>query len=241
MPTLVHSQTKASELQAGGFSLPMLQVSPYYDIGSGGLVKNKMLNVFIAGFAPSSNQLGITGIVEDTTGPYTGAFNIPLPTTSGDTVASILAMVTPAINGFYMTNLGVNPDSISWVGTSVAGNRSFSNPSLAVNTSRQASTVQDALVIASVEIDATLSLTSGAKGTVTLKYADDSAFTTNIVIASLSTNGNTGALSLGINTVGAGAGPVTGIVPAGKYYRLVTTNVTGTPTYGTPVIQEVLL
>lgn len=123
----------------------------------------------------------------------------------------------------------------------VLNGRSVSYPSLAVNTARQASTIQDALVTASVSITATLSLTTGQQGTVTLQYADNSAFTTSVVSVQASSNGNTGALAIGLNLGQIVSATVTGFVPAGKYYRLLTTNVTGTPTYGTPVIQEVLL
>lgn len=123
----------------------------------------------------------------------------------------------------------------------VLNGRSVSYPSLAVNTARQASTVHDALITASVSITATLSLTTGQQGTVTLQYADNSAFTTNVVSVQASSNGNTGSLAIGLNLGQIVSATVTGFVPAGKYYRLLTTNVTGTPTYGTPTIQEVLL
>lgn len=119
--------------------------------------------------------------------------------------------------------------------------RVFSNPSLAVNTARQASTKRDALVTASVDITASLSLTTGQRGTVALQYADDSAFTTNVKTVQSSTNGNTGTLAIGLNLGQIVSATVTGVVPASKYYRLLTTNNTGTPTYGTPAIQEVLL
>lgn len=123
----------------------------------------------------------------------------------------------------------------------VLNGRSVSYPSLAVNTARQASTIHDALVTASVSITATLSLTTGQQGTVTLQYADNSAFTTNVVSVQVSSNGNTGSLAIGLNLGQIVSATVTGFVPAGKYYRLLTTNVTGTPTYGIPTIQEVLL
>lgn len=119
--------------------------------------------------------------------------------------------------------------------------RSFTNPSLAINTSRQPSTTRDTLVTASVDITASLNLSGGTSGKVELKYADDSAFTTNVKTVQGSANGNTGTLTIGLGITQLCTATVTGIVPAGKYYRLVTTNVTGTPTYGTPQIQEVLL
>lgn len=119
--------------------------------------------------------------------------------------------------------------------------RGFSNPSLAINTSRQPSTTRDTLVNASVDVTTTLSLSGGTAGKVELKYADDTGITTNVKTVNAFTNSNTGTLTVGLNTSQIGTASLTGIVPAGKYYRLVTTNVTGTPTYGTPVIQEVLL
>lgn len=237
--TLQPTRIKAP-FRSGSFAARGLVVSPYYP-RAWGAIRTTYMNVYAVVVTFQNDFFGnlyISFAFYDTSYNYLGITTVPLSISgiiaNGLNATTVAAIVSAA------TTAGYTVLSTSW---SVAQQpvRTFSNPSLAVNTSRQASTTQDALVVASVEIDATLSLTSGAKGTVTLKYADDSAFTTNVVTASLSTNGNTGALSLGINTVGAGAGPVTGIIPAGKHYRLVTTNVTGTPTYGTPVIQEVLL
>lgn len=112
---------------------------------------------------------------------------------------------------------------------------------LAVNTARQASTTQDADVIGSVDITTTLSLTGGTAGKVSLQYADNNTFTTNLVTVSEGTTSNTGTLTIGLALSQIGTAIVKGIIPANKYYRLSTTNVTGTPTYGTPLVQEVLL
>lgn len=139
-----------------------------------------------------------------------------------------------------MQSYSLTSDDIIWPYPTVAA-RSFSNPSLAVNTARQASTTRDAFVSASVDITASLSLTTGQKGTVTLQYADDSGFTTNVKTVQPMTNGNTGTLAIGLALGQMVTATVSGIVPAAKYYRLLTTNVTGTPTFGTPAIQEVLL
>lgn len=151
--------------------------------------------------------------------------------------ATVAAIVAYAVTQSYAVTAA---DVEGLLPTNQMG-RSFSNPSLAVNTARQASTTRDALVIASVEIDANLSLSGGAKGTVSLQYADNNTFTTNLKTASVGVNGNTGTLTIGLNTTQAGGGSVVGLIPAGKYYRLFTTNTTGTPTFGTPVIQEILL
>lgn len=149
--------------------------------------------------------------------------------------------VQPILDYATAHSYSITEADILWPSGGMQPARVVSNPSLAVNTARQASTTRDALVIASVEIDAALSLSGGAKGTVSLQYADNNTFTTNLKTASVGVNGNTGTLTIGLNTTQAGGGVVVGIVPAGKYYRLFTTNTTGTPTFGTPAIQEVLM
>lgn len=146
----------------------------------------------------------------------------------------IVTKMTGAGYGYTMSA----PD-VLYAGMPVS--RSFSNPSLAVNTARQASTTRDTFVSATVDITASLSLTTGQKGTVTLQYADDSGFTTNLKTAQGSSNGNTGTLAIGLNLGQVVSAAVSGIIPAGKYYRLLTAQNTGTPTFGTPAIQEVLL
>lgn len=233
------TQTKVlSEL----FRLPMLAVSPYFSIGSGALVHTSMaLNAFITGFGLGSTHINVAGLLEDTTGQYTSAFNIPLSTGNTDTTSDILNLVNPAINAYCSLNLGASTDSITWLMSTILGARTYNFPSLAVNTSRQASTTQDADISATVDITTTLSLTGGTTGKVELKYADDSGFTTNVKTVQGYTNSNTGSLTIGLNISQIGSAALKGTVPAGKYYRLVTTNVTGSPTYGTPQIQEVLL
>lgn len=176
-------------------------------------------------------------IIDGTTNMGTYGTNLTVqeyPSSQAFTQACNDAMLTYALANSFSITL----DDIIWPNYPV---RVFSNPSLAVNTARKASDVHDTLVVASVEIDANLSLSGGAKGTVSLQYADNNTFTTNLKTASIGVNGNTGTLTIGLNTTQAGGGVVMGIVPAGKFYRLFTTNTTGTPTFGTPVIQEISL
>lgn len=236
---LLHADRPKSPI--GLFGLSGCVLSPYQPDSRA--VEKKNMKAVIVGFVGAGSQIGAIIQAYDASNNSIGVFqeNFSLAyadATPTDYINDIVPQLVPGLNADTTLTYSASDFSMVW---GQLMSRSFSNPSLAINTSRQASASRDALVVASVEIDATLSLTSGAKGTVTLKYADDSAFTTNVVTASVSPNGNTGTLSIGINTVGSGAGPVVGIIPAGKYYRLVTTNVTGTPTYGTPSIQEVLL
>lgn len=117
----------------------------------------------------------------------------------------------------------------------------FANPTRSLNTSFQISTTRDALVSYAVDVSAALSLTGGATGTVTLEYADDSGFTTNVVNVTGGTSGNTGTLTLGLGLTSLGTINVSGIIPAGKYVKLVSANTTGSPTITFRSAQEVLV
>lgn len=182
------------------------------------------------------NWFAITYFLDGSTGAVDASYGITFSIAGVNSWNDIVAAAEIAVNNYATAQGYTLSAGIIWP---PGMGRTFTYPTLAVNTARQVTS--DTLVVASVEIDATLSLTTGAKGTVTLEYADDSAFTTNVKIAGIGVNGNTGTLVIGLNTVGAGGGAVAGVIPASKYYRLLTTNVTGTPTYGTPSIQEVTL
>lgn len=174
-------------------------------------------------------------------GTTSGTVSVNLPLSSADLNSSLRTMILSWANTNLSLSLSDSDIIIPSVGAFILNPRLFSNPSLAVNTSRQPSTTRDTLVNASVDITSTISLTTGQTGKVSLQYADNTGFSTNVVTIQTATNGNTGALTIGLNLSQVYTAALTGIVPAGKFYRLVTTNVTGTPTYGTPVIQEVLL
>lgn len=115
--------------------------------------------------------------------------------------------------------------------------RVFANPTRALNTAFQISATRDAQVVYTVDISVTSVLLAGASGRAYLDYADDSAFTTNVVTINSSPNATGGVL----NVTNLGGGNVTGIIPAGKYARIRTVNVSGTPTFTFQGSQEVLL
>lgn len=117
----------------------------------------------------------------------------------------------------------------------------LSHPTPTLNSGAVLSTTRDALVNYCVDISATLSLLAGQRGTVFLEYADDSGFTTNLKEVSRFSNGNTGALALGLNLTQTVTGTVSGLIPAGKYRRLRTNNDTGSPSFVARPSQEVLL
>lgn len=118
---------------------------------------------------------------------------------------------------------------------------SFANPTRSLNSAFQVSTTRAAAVSYTVDVATTLSLTGGATGTITLQYADDSGFTTNVKTVQSSVNGNTGALTIGLTLTQTSTAALTGIIPAGKYVKIVTANTAGTPTFTYRAAQEVLL
>lgn len=236
-------QTIASEqyriLRLLGLQVPKTR-TPSRDINLN--LRAMALNEFIAGFVPNGGgTYGVFVIQEDTnSGINNNCFNVPVTGGNNDSVASLVSAANADVAIFILTNFGVAPASITWMTNPSSGAKTYNFPSLAVNTARQPSMSYDTFISASVPITATLSLTTGQQGTVTLQYADDSAFTTNVVSVQPSSNGNTGTLAIGLGLGQIVSATVSGIIPAGKYYRLLTTNVTGTPTYGTPIIEEVV-
>lgn len=118
---------------------------------------------------------------------------------------------------------------------------SFATPTRSLNSAFQVSSTRAAFVSYTVDVATTLSLTGGATGTVTLQYADDSGFTTNVKTVQSSVNGNTGTLTIGLALTQTGTAAVTGVVPAGKYVKIVTANTAGTPTFTYRAAQEVLM
>lgn len=134
--------------------------------------------------------------------------------------------------------LSTNGTSAQWI-ASPSPTKSFSNPARSLNTAFQASTTQDVFVSYTVDVSATLTLTGGQTGTVTLQYADNSGMSTNLVSVQSSVNGNTGALTVGLSLTQTGTAAVTGIVPAGKWVRISTSNTAGTPTFTFRSAQEV--
>lgn len=108
-----------------------------------------------------------------------------------------------------------------------------------LNTIYKISDRDNYLVNYSVSIEATLSVTSGQLGTIFLEISPNGS--TGWVEINRYTNGNTGTLMLGLNTVQTGTGGLSGCVPAGWSFRLRTANTTGTPTYTYNSGQEIAI
>lgn len=160
---------------------------------------------------------------------------------SGDATGSgaTAISVTLAAVGSAGTFSGVTTDSKGRVTAGTA--RSISSPSRSLNSAFQPNTTRDTLGTYAVDVSCALSLSGGQSGLVTLQYADDSAQSTNVVSVQSGANGNTGALTIGLNITQLCTVTVSGVIPAGKYAKLVTTNTTGAPTFTFKNAQETVL
>lgn len=169
------------------------------------------------------------------------------PTLPTGTVTSVIAGT--GLSGGTITTSG----TISMPNTGTAGtyavvttdaqgrvtagrSRSFTYPTRSLNTAFQISTTQDANVNYTIDVTVSALLLAGQSGRVYLEYADNAAMTTNVVIINEAGNSTGGVL----NVTNLNPGNVSGWIPAGKYVRIRTANVSGTPTFTLVRSAEVL-
>lgn len=114
--------------------------------------------------------------------------------------------------------------------------RSFVYPTRSLNTAFKISDTQDAHVSYTIDITVAALLIAGTSGRVYLEYADNAAMSTNLVVVNESCNSIGGVLN--VNSIGPGN--VRGWIPAGKYARIRTSNVVGTPTFTFVRAEEIL-
>lgn len=114
---------------------------------------------------------------------------------------------------------------------------SASVPTRTLNSSAyQISSTRNSFAMYSVQIAATISLTTGQTGTVALQMSPTSGGT--YVAVNTVSNGNTGSLTLGLNLTQTQLAVLLAFVPAGYFVKLVST---GTATNTIVNQQEVLL
>lgn len=111
-----------------------------------------------------------------------------------------------------------------------------SSPGRTLNTCFQVSSTKTAFVTYSVDVVTQPTLLGGSLGTVYLETFSDSGCTTGTQEIGRTTSGNAASLALGTST---GTANLTGYVLAGKYAKLRTANVAGTPTFTYRSGQEV--
>lgn len=167
---------------------------------------------------------------------------IPGATLQASCSTQMVAWATP--RGYSLSSTDIiwggfepyNPTEIA----ALQAARSFSSPTFSnATTATKLSASRDASVQYSFDASVSISLLAGQTVTATLKYADDSGMTTNVVTMDSQLTGNSGVLGLTqTNTL-----KVSGIVPKNKY-RQVTFAITGTGAAAPTAIkssQEVLL
>jgi len=97
------------------------------------------------------------------------------------------------------------------------------------NQAYQVSTTSQSHISVSPQLSCSLSLSGGTSGTIVLEISANGS--TGWIFQGEISGSNTGTLTIGLNTTQITGGQMTADLPAGYYWRLTTTNVTGTPTY----------
>jgi len=115
--------------------------------------------------------------------------------------------------------------------------RTYTNPTRTLNSAFQISATRDCMVSYSVDITVAALLIGGTSGRVFLEYANETGFTTGVTVVGSAGNSTGGVL----NVTNLGTANLAGLIPAGKFVRLRTANVTGTPTFAFQAAQEVIL
>lgn len=148
------------------------------------------------------------------------------------------AVAEAAAIAYVAPTYTLTPADLIWATAQPFDLPSYGNPTLTLNSGRQASATRRAAVTVSVEQTAVLSLTGGQTCTARLVYADNSGLSTNVVEIGRAVTTNTGTLAVGLGITNTNCIPVSGNVPGGKYYGVLTTG-TGTQTFRSA--QETLL
>lgn len=115
--------------------------------------------------------------------------------------------------------------------------RTFSKPSRSLNSAFQMSNSSDVFVLYTVPVTTVAALLVGSRARIILQYADNSGMSTNLVNVHASEFG----IGSGLAVTGYGTITLCAVIPKNKYVRLVSSNVLGTPTFGTVDAFEVEL
>jgi hypothetical protein len=198
-----------------------------------------------AGLVWDGTSIIPTGLTFDAIDGLTAAFAGKANTTHTHTASQITDFASAVDARIASTTL----TQANWLTTSTSSSSyiknkptfTYGSTTRSLNTAFQISTTSAAFATYTVDVATTLSLTGGQTGTVTLQYADDSSFTSNVVNVQSSVNGNTGTLTVGLDLTQTSTASVTGVIPAGKWVRIATANTAGTPTFTYRAAQEVLM
>lgn len=203
-------------------------------------------NLTSNGFIKTSGGAGTLSI--DTSTYLTGNQSI---TFSGDatgsgTTSAALTLATVATPGTY-SGVTVNAKGLTTAGTTRSFNQSPGRAIVSVAAAAngfQVSSTRDASVNYSVSVTAAVQIgvVTSVEGYVSFQIcATNSSTAADWLEVGRSTNGLTIGLALALSLTQKTGGQIGGIVPAGYYARMLSVNVSGTPTYGYISGQEILL
>lgn len=122
-----------------------------------------------------------------------------------------------------------------------ASARTFNYPSRTLNTCYQISSTQDADFHYKVDVTSSLSLTSGATGTVTMTSYTNSGCTTGAQVIADGQSGQSGSLVIGLNISQVQSVPLDGTAPANRWVKITTANTSGTPSFSIRSTQSEIL
>lgn len=197
-----------------------------------------MYKVFYYAYLAITGNMGVAAFLVDSTNTSSGAIQVPITLTYSDTSATYMAQVPAAVDAWTLANYGFTTSSGEWLTNPLGMSKSFSYPTRSLNTAFQPSTALDTVGIYSVSIASTLTLTTGQLGSEVLETADDVSITVNVKTCATVANGNTGALSIGVNTVNTQGGVLSCFIPKGKYARIRTVSTTGSPTFSSSITAQ---
>lgn len=218
-------------------SMALMSAAPAYAAVDRFVVLQENIGSLDGKIAFTGDYMDGSTIVES----YGDEFFVGTSTTSSQITNSIKKSVSNYATGqgYSLPNGLVYPWAIFPDITALSPSVATTTRSL--NSAFQVSSTRYAFVSYTVDVAATISLTTGQVGTVVLETADDSGFTTNVSTVQSSVNGNSGSLSIGLNLTQTSTASLTGMVPAGKWVRIRTVNTVGTPTFTYRAGQETLM
>lgn len=130
-------------------------------------------------------------------------------------------------------------DGVATIGVTETGSpaRVFNNPSRSLDNVFQISTTRDAAVQYSVLVQVSAPDISGSHARVYLEYANDAAMSSGHTYVAQADVSISGVADITL----AAPGNVGGIIPAGKWVRIRSSDIVGAPFYAVTIAQEVLL
>lgn len=191
------------------------------------------------------SQTGNSGKVLSTTGTVTTWVNSSSGTvtsvglTSTDFTVSGSPVTTSGNITANLTTTGVSTGTYDWVTVdnkgrvTAAGNTplptAIASGARNFNQAYQLSSTRPSFISISAQLSCNLSLTGGQAGNIQLQLSANGS--SGWVTYGTLTASNTGTLTIGLNTTQVSGGQLTVPIPVGYYWRALTTNTTGTPTY----------